>query len=174
MLNPQIETVVKEPTQTSPKRSSGSITIQRGSNGQLTVIHGETSVTVRVCRCFPWTQSNRYISLRDDKDHEVALIKDLHELDVKTREVLEQALIEAGFVMEIISIESLLEVFEIRNWKVQTVQGARTFQTEMDVWPRTLPNGGFLIKDVAGDLFYIAEPGALNEKSQKLLWALVG
>ena len=33
----------------------------------------------------------------------------------------------------------------------------RTFQTRLDHWPCELPGGGLLIRDVAGDLYYIAD-----------------
>ena len=52
-------------------------------------------------------------------------------------------------------------------------QGARLFQTHLDDWPRVLSSGGLLIRDVAGDLYHIAAPEALDKKSRELLWAFV-
>jgi hypothetical protein len=34
------------------------------------------------------------------------------------------------------------------HWRVHTDQGARRFQTRLDDWPRKLPDGGLLIRDV--------------------------
>jgi hypothetical protein len=36
-----------------------------------------------------------------------------------------------------------------------------------------VPGGGFVIRDVAGDLYHVAEPAKLDAKSQKLVWAFV-
>ena len=49
----------------------------------------------------------------------------------------------------------------------------RSFQTHLDDWPRALPNGGILIRDVAGDLYRIAPPSQMDRKSRELLWAFV-
>ncbi len=50
---------------------------------------------------------------------------------------------------------------------------ARSFQTRLDDWPRTLPGGGFLIWDVTGDFYHVANPGSLDRRSRELLWAFV-
>jgi Domain of unknown function (DUF1854) len=65
------------------------------------------------------------------------------------------------------------EEVEIRHWRVETRQGFRTFQTRLDDWPRALPGGGFLIRDVAGDLYHLAAPKAMDQRSRELLWAFV-
>jgi hypothetical protein len=123
-------------------------------------------------KCFPWSEPQRFISLRDDKNNELMLVNDLAQLDPASRKALELALLESGFVLEIIRIDSIEEEYEIRNWKVVTKQGARTFQTERDAWPRAVPGGGLLVRDVAGDLFHV-QPESLDAASRKLIWALV-
>ena len=66
---------------------------------------------------------------------------------------------EAGFVFEVTRVNEVEEEVEIRHWQVETRQGTRSFQTRLDDWPRALPGGGFLIRDVAGDLYRLPEPG---------------
>lgn len=75
--------------------------------------------------------------------------------------------LRAGSVLEI------EEEIEIRQWTVETRQGKRSFQTHLDDWPRVLPSGGLLIRDVAGDLYKLADPNGLDRKSRALLWAFV-
>jgi hypothetical protein len=149
------------------------LTVVRAPGGQLTVCKDGVTTPVRVCRCFPWSEPARFVSLRDDKENELALIERLGDLDPQSRASVEVALAEAGFVLEIVRIESAEEVFEIRAWKVQTKQGSRTFQTALDEWPREVSSGGYLVRDISGDLFYIARPEEMDDKSQKILWALV-
>ena len=149
------------------------LTVGRAPDGQLAASKDGVTTTVRVCRCFPWSEPAKFISLRDEKDNEVALIEKLSDLDPESRGIVEVALAEAGFVLEVVRIDEAEEVFEIRAWKVQTKQGARTFQTALDEWPREIASGGYLIRDISGDLFHIAQPEEMDEKSQKILWALV-
>jgi hypothetical protein len=114
-----------------------------------------------------------YVSLRDSDENEFVLVRGVTDLDESSREVLEQALAEAGFVLEITRIESVDEEIEIRTWKVETRQGPRSFQTRLDDWPRQVSSGGTLIRDVAGDLYYVKDAASLDKKSRDLLWAFV-
>jgi hypothetical protein len=148
-------------------------TLEYRADGSLCVMRGDTAIPVTVRPCFPWSESQRYISLRDDDHNEVALVKDAAALDPESRAVLEQALAEAGFLLEVTQVLKVEEEVEIRHWRVRTRQGERCFQTRLDDWPRSLPDGGFLIRDVAGDLYHIAAPGALDKRSRELLWAFV-
>ncbi len=141
------------------------------SDGQLVVVLGGVETPARVCPCFPWSQPSQYVSLRDYDDEEIGFVPDLAELDPASRRALEQGLAEAGFVLEIVRIDSIEEEIEIRAWRVQTRQGPRSFQTARDEWPREMPGGGLLVGDVAGDLFYLPDPSKLDSRSRDLLWA---
>jgi len=147
------------------------IRLEHRIDGQLWVVKPDEKRAVSVRRCFPWSEPARFVSLRDKDDREIALIRQPESLDDTSREVLERALIEAGFVLRIVQIYEVEEEVEIRTWKVETEQGPRTFQTRLDDWPRELPGGGLLIRDVAGDLYHIADRDVLDDKSKRLLWA---
>ena len=148
--------------------------LERRVDGQIWAATGEEAIAVRVVRCFPWSDPKRFISLRDFDDEEVALVGELDELDPASRKTLEEGMVEAGFVLQVQRILDIEEEIEIRMWVVQTAQGPRSFQTPRDEWPREVPGGGLLIRDVAGDLYYIAEPAKLDADSQRHLWAFVG
>ena len=152
----------------APRREG--LLLKRGSDGQLWARQGETARAVRVTRCFPWSEPNRYLSLRDEEDEEVALIHDLAELGPDSRHALAESLIEAGFVLQVEGVEAVEEEIEIRTFRVRTRQGVRSFQTLRDEWPRQMPGGGLLIRDVVGDLYFIPNPRSLDERSRKLLW----
>ena len=130
-----------------------------------------TVTPVKASRCFPWTEPARYISLRDERGNEVGLVKDPATLDDASRHALERALAEADFILVVESIESVEEEFEIRRWSVVTRQGERRFQTRRDEWPWQTSDGGFLIRDVAGDLYRVEDPEALDERSRRLFCA---
>ena len=77
----------------------------------------------------------------------------------------------AGFLLEITAVREVSEEVEIRCWTVETRQGPRRFQTRLDDWPVTVTGGGLLIRDVAGDLYHVPDPEALDGASREWLWA---
>ena len=128
--------------------------LERRIDGQLWATTGERESPVRVHRCFPWSEPQRYVSLRDDEQHELAFVADAGDLDSASRIALEEALAEAGFILEILAIREIHEEVEIRRWVVQTRQGQRSFQTRLDDWPRAVPGGGMVV------IGYLIGPGA--------------
>lgn len=147
--------------------------LERRADGSLWAMRDGEERAVWVRRCFPWSEPARHLSLRDGDEEEFALVRDPAELDPASREALEAALAVAGFVFEVTRVLEIEEEVEIRHWKVETRQGGRTFQTRLDDWPRMLPHGGLLIRDVGGDLYHLDRPAALDRASRALLWAFV-
>jgi len=149
------------------------VRLEHRIDGQLWAVRGDDERAVWVRRCFPWSKPSQYVSLRDDEENEFALVRDFGDLDSESRDALGVALAEAGFVLRVARIIDIDEEVEIRNWKVGTLHGVRTFQTRLDDWPREVPGGGVLIRDVAGDLYLVSDPEGLDKKSRDLLWAFV-
>jgi len=147
--------------------------LERGADGQLWLMGGDESCVVHISRCFPWSARAQFISLRDPDHRELWLIEDPRTLDSRSRETLEDALVETDFVLEIEAVESIDEEVEIRCWNVQTTQGPRQFQTRRDDWPRIVPGGGVLIRDVAGDLYFVRDPSRVDPRSRELLTIFV-
>ena len=160
------------PTRGASTRSSP-LSLERRVDGQLWANLDGKEQPIWVSRCFPWSEPARFISLRDRDDEEFALVREPAELDDDSRRALETGLAEAGFVLEINGIERCEEEVEIRSWVVRTRQGTRSFQTRRDDWPRDVPGGGLLIRDVSGDLFYVPDTKQLDPKSRAALWAFV-
>jgi len=147
--------------------------LRLATDGRLHVTVDGRCVAVRLRQCFPWSEPGLHLSLRDDADREVAIVDDPALLEPESRRALEQALAEAGFVLAVTRVLNIAEEVEIRQWTVETQQGPRSFQTHLDDWPRVLPNGGLLIRDVAGDLYRLASPQTMDKHSRELLWAFV-
>ena len=148
-------------------------TLRIAADGRLVVMVDGAPVPVRLRQCFPWSEPGLHLSLRNDEDREIAIVDDPAELDAESRSAIEQALAEAGFVLEVTRVLDIDEEVEIRQWTIETRQGRRLFQTHLDDWPRSLPNGGILIRDVAGDLYRLAAPSQMDRKSRELLWAFI-
>jgi hypothetical protein len=148
------------------------LSLEIDESGQLFVVD-DTPVAVRVRQCFPWSEPHRHLSLRDASDREIALVGDPASLDDTSRMAIERALAIAGFVLEVVRVVEIDEEVEIRQWSVETTSGPRSFQTHLDDWPRVLPDGGLLMRDVAGDLYKLGAPKTLDRKTRDLLWAFV-
>ena len=151
---------------------SGPVLRSEGDGRLFVLVDGEP-VAVRLRQCFPWSEPGRHLSLRDEEDEEIALIEDPATLDLDSRTALDGALAEAGFVLEVTRVVGIDEEVEIRQWTVETRHGRRLFQTHLDDWPRVLPAGGLLIRDVAGDLYRLDDPKKMDRQSRDLLWAFV-
>ena len=149
------------------------VTLRMAADGRLHVSLDGRCVPVMLRQCFPCSEPGLHLSLRDDEDREVAIVDDPALLGPESRRALEQALAEAGFVLEVTRVLGIDEEVEIRQWTVETQQGPRSFQTHLDDWPRVLPDGGLLIRDVAGDLYRLATPKSMDKHSRELLWAFV-
>jgi len=150
------------------------ITLKRADNGSLLLVQAGKETPVRVRRCFPWREPGRFISLCDKDGKEAALIVDPAGLGADSRARLEEAMALAGFTLRIRKVLDVKDEIELRTWKVDVDGAVRSFQTELDEWPRTLPGGRVVIKDVSGDLYTIENPDVLDTKSRRLLWALSG
>jgi hypothetical protein len=149
------------------------LALRRADDGRLFARVEGKWVTVTLRQCFPWSEPGRHVSLRDEEDEELALIEDPATLAPESRRALERAVAEAAFVLEVTRVLDVDEEVEIRQWTVETKHGRRTFQTRLDDWPRALPMGGLLIRDVAGDLYRLPAPETLDARSRELLWAFV-
>ena len=154
----------------SPAASPAPLRLARQPDGRLAALTGEVATPVRPVRCFPWSGPTSFVSLRDDQDREVALVSDPASLDPASRAVLEDALAHAGFVLEVTRIVSIVDELEISVWRVHTLAGPRLLQTARDEWPRLLPSGSLLLRDVAGDLYLLPSPSSLDAASRRLLW----
>ena len=147
--------------------------LERTPDHRLCASIGNERCMVVAQRCFPWSAPGQFISLRSADGKEFALVIDPADLSAAAREVLERALAEAGFIFQVHAVLAIEEEIELRHWHVQTSQGSRRFQTRLDDWPRRLPDGGLLIRDVTGDLYRLEAPGEMDRKSRALLWAFV-
>lgn len=167
------EDAMAETLESPASAGGGAIELRGAEDGHLVAVVNGKAVLVRVRQCFPWSEPSRHLSLRDGEDDEVALVDDPASLAPASRDALEQALAEAGFVLEVTRVLSIEEEVEIRHWTVETAQGRRAFQTHLDDWPRPLPGGELLIRDVAGDLYRLPLPARMDQRSRELLWAFV-
>ncbi len=155
----------------SRDRDRRGVALWRERDGQLWAARGDRRTPVRVHRCFPWSDPERHISLRDHNEDEFAYVEEINVLNESSRAALREALAIAGFLFEVTAVTEVSEEIEIRHWVVETRQGSRRFQTKLEDWPVTVPGGGLLVRDVGGDLYSVPDPEALDRTSRDWLWA---
>ncbi len=147
--------------------------LERARNGKLILLREGQRLPVQISRCFPWTHPRAWISLRDEEGEEAALIPDPAALPEASRALLEAELAESDQTFAITRILVCRKEIELRCWEVETRQGPRNFQTELDEWPRRFGAGSVLIRDICGDLYTVEDPEALDPESRKKLWVLL-
>ncbi|MFZ5895756.1 MAG: DUF1854 domain-containing protein [Myxococcota bacterium] len=179
-MQPDIETAAVSSRRGNPSAvlraksaSAPGFRLERRVDGKLWLSREENWVAVEVVRCFPWTQPDRFLSLRDSDGTEHGFVAAVRDLDAESQRALQQGLLRSGFVLEVTRVLEVEEDFELRSFAVETVQGPRRFQTALDAWPRELDGGGLVIEDVYGDLYRISAPHKLDEKSLELMRAFI-
>lgn len=158
------------PEETRRTHPPGVRCLRRDVDGRLW-FHGPEGppVAVRVTICFPWSDPGRYFSVRTFDGEEVWFVEDVATLDPPSREALLAVVEEAHFTFGVEAIESIRTEQELRVWQVRLLQGERAFVTKLDEWPRPLPDGGWLIRDLSGDLYRMPDRSALDPRSASLL-----
>ncbi|MFP3937094.1 MAG: DUF1854 domain-containing protein [Phycisphaerae bacterium] len=135
------------------------------------VVHLEGSdqpvVDASVARCFPWSLPEAYISVRDSKGREIAMLRSLDELDADSRSVVEAELRDKIFNPKIVKIKDLRDEFGVLTIKAETDRGDVSFQVRRRDDVRVLSGGRALLKDVDGNTYELPDVNGLDKTSRK-------
>lgn len=128
---------------------------------------------IRVVRSFPFTDRNKYISIRtiDEKSKEIGMIKDL-EKDVtpETRKMLEEQMDIRYFTPVIKKINSIKDEYGHAYFDVETDQGPCKFVIYMNSSSVVnLSDVRLLISDLDGNRFEIPDYTKLSARELKML-----
>jgi ATP-binding cassette subfamily B protein len=145
--------------------------LERDGDGHLwaSARDGANRVSVRVRRCFPLTDPERYLCLIDDRGRERACIEDPAELDPRSREVLDHALHRSEFLPTIERIEFVQVEATRSEWQVTTDRGLRRFVVEQEDHIRKLEDGRHVITDSHGMRYLVPVPERLDAVSRHWL-----
>tara|TARA_B100001971_G_scaffold37960_1_gene33003 strand:- start:46917 stop:47354 length:438 start_codon:yes stop_codon:yes gene_type:complete len=127
---------------------------------------GDEFKEVELVQCFPLSHPNEYYSLKDNEGKELELFQSLNDLDTESREVIENYQVFKSFKCKVIGIYHIEEDFGLRNFKVKTNMGDRSFQMPLDEWPKVADDGLIFFEDVFGEKF-ILESLEFGEKHLK-------
>ena len=133
---------------------------------------GVTYERVKVVRLFPFTDANKYISIRqnDEKAREIGIIEDLDELEEETREMLEEQLRRNYFTPVIEKIYNIKDEYGYAYFHVKTDKGECKFAINMASNAVTkLSDSRLIITDLDENRFEIRDVNALTQKERRKL-----
>lgn len=137
---------------------------------RLTIGEERSYWKVQVYRCFPLTDPNRYISVRDAMNREIGLISDLSELPPESQKVVKEELERRYLIPVVKRIISIKERMGILMWEVESERGYRRFLTRasQEGIEQPEPHRCVLV-DLDGNRYYIPDITALDPISFSLL-----
>ncbi len=123
---------------------------------------------------FPFTEPERFISVREPEGEEIGLIRDLSELDAASQKAVRDELSWRYYTPQIKRILSYKEEFGHTYWEVETDRGLRKFVTRgRDQTVRSISARRTLIIDVSGNRYEIADLAELDARSRDYLATLL-
>lgn len=135
---------------------------------------GQEFKNVEPRRLFPISGLRKYISLLDNEEKEVAIIRNLDTLMEDSKHVVEQCLKEYYFIPKILEIYEVKEVSGNINMHVKTDKGDRRFE----IWHRyndikVIHGTRVLFRDVSDNRYEIENIDELDKPSQIRLGAFL-
>ena len=129
--------------------------------------NGNTWSRIAVYRAFPFTDPERYISIRepDEKAKEIGMVQDLNkDLDPQTAELLREQLRIRYFTPKILKIQDIKEEYGFAYFKAVTEQGPCRFTIHMSGSSVVrLSDSRILLSDLDGNRFEIEDLNRLSE-----------
>lgn len=137
-------------------------------NNFLYLSHEGTESRVFLCRQFPFELEWEFISVLNEEQEEIGIIKSLEDFDAETKTILHNELCRRYYAPVILSVLNIKERYGFSYWKVKTAEGEVNF-TLHDTFRSIIHAGAnrLILLDVNGNRFEIPDAGALDRKSYK-------
>lgn len=125
-------------------------------------------------RCFPVTNPNEFISIREPdsrkkgRGKEIGMIRRMSEMSEEVQQLINDELDRRYFTPEILKITAMKEKFGYTYWDVDTTAGKVTFVLNNPFSNiRNLEDGSVFINDIDGNCFKITDPAKLDQISYR-------
>jgi hypothetical protein len=126
-------------------------------------------------RLFPLSDTTHYITLLDNMEKEVALIRDIDNLDAVSKQALEDCFREFYLIPKISQVLDVTEKFGMLTFRVMTDRGEIEFRIRnrhSDI--KTLSGSGrIIIRDSDDNRYEIPNFRLLDRKSKHMLFSYV-
>jgi hypothetical protein len=167
-MNEQPSHPPKDPTVPTPLPEK----VQRDPAGKIVAYlpgASEPVTDVEVARCFPWSVPDQYISLRDEEGAEIAMIKEMDQLDEASQRVIQEELDKKVFNPKILEILDYAYQFGVASVTARTDRGEVKFQIRSRDDVRLLSPTRALFRDADGNIYELEDVNALDPASRKYL-----
>lgn len=158
---------------TALKKITAENKFERTNGGFINLtFEGVTYERVKVVRLFPFTDANKFISIRqnNDKAKEIGIIEDLDELNKETKEMIEEQLRLNYFTPVIEKIYNIKDEYGYAYFHVKTDKGECKFAINMASNAVTkLSDSRLIITDLDENRFEIRDVNALTQKERRKL-----
>ena len=127
---------------------------------------------IKVVRLFPFSDANKYISIRDhgNGDKEIGIIEDLEAMPSEVQEILNEQLNLSYFTPVIEKIYIIKDEYGYAYFHVKTDKGECKFSMNMGSNAVTkLSDTRLIISDVDENRFEIKDTDALTQKEKRML-----
>ena len=121
---------------------------------------------------FPLSNTKMYITLLDENEREVALVRDLAELDAASAKALQECFAEHYRIPQITAVLSTEEKFGKLSFSVETNYGRTTFtirSRHTDI--KSTKSGRILMRDTDDNRYEIDDWHLLDAHSRRLLFS---
>ena len=148
--------------------NGNNIRFEQNSLGLLTLYlsDGDVINNVKSKRLLPLTKKHSYISLSYENGEEIGILKDMEELEPKSRKLLEAKLEEYYVIPKIKKINDIVDKQGVARWDVETDIG----KIEFDIRNRSadikmLPQRRIILRDSDDNRYEIFDYTKLPRKS---------
>jgi hypothetical protein len=144
---------------------------KHGATLRLTIEDDRCFMKVGVMRAFPFSDPEKFLSVRDGAEKEVGMIVNPAELTEENRRLITEDL-ERRYLVPVVSrIVSAKERFGSVEWVMETDRGVCRFTTQnlRENSQRPAP-GRIVLSDVDGNRYDIRKIEGLSQQSQELLF----
>ena len=170
--------LILENTRESLELTPDNTVFKRSPSGQisltLTCPDGKVEEFERVIavRCFPVTNPNEFISIREadskkkGRGKEIGMIRRMSDMSEGTQQVINEELERRYFTPELLKITGMKEKFGYSYWDVETSAGRVTFVLNNPFSNiRVLEDQSVFINDIDGNCFKISDVTKLDAQS---------
>ncbi|MCQ6558344.1 DUF1854 domain-containing protein [Paenibacillus mendelii] len=147
------------------------ISFSRGPGGVFQgVIDGKEYEEIIVHRAFPFLYTSQFISVRDAKEEEIGVIRDIAELDEESRAEMERELQFRYFLPRVTRVDSVKHRTDLWIWELQTNLGPTRLVMRNLHEHMQFPGGSrIVLTDMNGKRCEIGDWKALDSHSRKQL-----
>ena len=148
------------------------ITANENNLVNLVTADGRSFSELEPRRLFPVSAGDKYVSLLDTEGIEIAIIRDLRELNTESRAVVDASLADYYLVPIITKILEVSEKFGTLRWTVETDRGIKSFEIRNrnhDI--KVYGDGRVRVRDSDDNRYTIADYRELDPHSRKLMIA---